>query len=89
MLHVKAVRQTSPSIQNTVGNLAIKIYYLTVQIPDVQLTPGLGPVQRTVSWQELADIVGLFVCTQPQLLVGVLRGELFNWNRYVRRCHNT
>ena len=59
MCHPQTMHQTSPGIQDTVCNLPIKIDYLTVQIADVQLASGLGPVQRTVSWQELADAVGL------------------------------
>ena len=65
MLHVEMVRQASPSVQNAVGNLPIEIYYLTVQITDVQLTPSLGPVQWTVSWQEFVYAMGLLVTAQP------------------------
>ena len=65
MLHVETVRQASPSVQNTVGKLPIETYYLTVQIADVQLTPSLGPVQRTVSWQEFVYTMGLLVAARP------------------------
>ena len=86
MSHMKPVRQTSPGIQDTVCNLPIEINDLTVQVADVQLTPSLGPVQRTISWHEFCDAMRLLVRARLQLLVGVSRGELLKGNRCIRGC---
>ena len=57
MAHAKAMRETSTCVKHTVCYLPVEIDNFTVEIANVQLPPGLRPVQLTVNWQIFLDAV--------------------------------
>jgi hypothetical protein len=86
---VKAGSQPGACVKNTVCNLPIEVNNNPVKMTKMELTPGLGPVQRTVLLGKFLNAMWLDVRLVLAELIYIPTGQTFNSKRRGRRGSKT
>ena len=66
-------------------NLSIEIDHFMVQISNMQLTPSLRTVERSVNRQKFLNAMRLLIMVSLQKGIHISREDLVKWSRNVRR----